>query len=166
MATNNCINKSSGAMASTLVTATGITLDSGSNTLSNYLTFDTYTPVVSFAGGTTGLTATVSGGYSRIGNLIFFECGFYFTAKGSSTGALRITLPTTAAANPIGGMGGFACYPAYIDTNQNWISGFLNASTDYLEFYTSDTSGGGWVKVTNAHCADNSRIYVSGFYWV
>ncbi len=61
------------------------------NTLDDYQE-GTWTPGVSFGGGTTGITyATRSGSYTKIGDMLYYNGRVTLTNKGSSTGAARIT---------------------------------------------------------------------------
>jgi hypothetical protein len=78
------------------VTATSINL--GEDTLSVY-DEGTWTPALTFGGGSTGITyASQVGTYTRIGNRILLTCNFTLTNKGSSTGNAVITgLPVAAA---------------------------------------------------------------------
>jgi hypothetical protein len=77
---------------------TSITLSSGT-ALSSYVQ-GSWTPGMSFGGGTTGITYTgVAGSYTRIGNLVFASYYIILSNKGSSTGSARITgLPITTGA--------------------------------------------------------------------
>ncbi len=64
---------------------------SNTNTLDDYQE-GTWTPGVSFGGGTTGITyATRSGSYTKIGDMLYYNGRVTLTNKGSSTGAARIT---------------------------------------------------------------------------
>lgn len=57
----------------------------------------TWTPVLTFGGGSTGITYTSQEGYyTRIGNTVTATGGFILSAKGSSTGSAAISLPLTA----------------------------------------------------------------------
>jgi hypothetical protein len=50
-----------------------------------------WTPVVSFGGGTTGITySTQNGQYVQVGSIIHFMCAIVLTSKGSSTGVMAI----------------------------------------------------------------------------
>lgn len=64
----------------------------------------TWTPALSFGGGTTGLTYTVQYGYyTKVGNLVTVTGYIYVNSKGSSTGAAIITgLPFTIVNNDAG----------------------------------------------------------------
>ena len=61
-----------------------------------------WTPSISFGGGTTGLSVSLqSGHYTKIGNLVYIKAHFLITNVGSSTGHARITgLPFTTTATP------------------------------------------------------------------
>jgi hypothetical protein len=67
------------------------------NTLDDYEE-GTWTPGISFGGGTTGITySKQNGNYTKIGNLVICPFEVVMTSKGSSTGAVRITgLPYTS----------------------------------------------------------------------
>lgn len=72
------------------------------NTLDDYEE-GTFTPVFSFAGGTTGMATSVSGNYVKIGKVVTVYIYFILTTKGSSTGQARFTsLPYTSAASQYG----------------------------------------------------------------
>jgi len=67
----------------------------------------TWTPTLTFGGGSTGMTYTSQEGfYTRIGNTVFVTGGFVLSAVGSSTGAAAIALPYAArnTANDIQGV--------------------------------------------------------------
>lgn len=69
-----------------------ITITSGANSLDIATTASSgasvsWTPVLSFGGGTTGITySTQTGSYVKIGNLLTFSLSIVLTNKGSSTG--------------------------------------------------------------------------------
>lgn len=67
------------------------------NTLDDYEE-GTFTPGISFGGGTTGITYTAqTGQYTKIGNLVTINSLVFLSSKGSSTGAALLTgLPFTA----------------------------------------------------------------------
>ena len=52
-----------------------------------------WTPVLSFGGGSVGLTYSTSraGFYTKVGNLVTANCYLVLTAKGTSTGLARVT---------------------------------------------------------------------------
>lgn len=80
--------------------AASISFDGGTNLLQNYVNITSWTPAISFGGGTTGITySTQTGQYSRIGNVVFFRILITLSNKGSSTGNAAITGWPIAAAN-------------------------------------------------------------------
>jgi predicted NAD-dependent protein-ADP-ribosyltransferase YbiA (DUF1768 family) len=86
----------------------GITFPATQSASSNANTLDdyeegTFTPVLNFAGGTTGITYTTQAGrYTKIGRIVSVSIYILLSSKGSSTGAAGISgLPFTAA--PTGG---------------------------------------------------------------
>lgn len=59
-----------------------------------------WTPVLYFGSGNTGMAGTFTGTVSRVGKLVAIHCIITLTAKGSSTGNAKITgLPFAAAIN-------------------------------------------------------------------
>ncbi|RUU97976.1 hypothetical protein EOA79_24110 [Mesorhizobium sp. M1A.F.Ca.IN.020.03.2.1] len=74
--------------------------DSSDPTKLDWYEENTWTPGLSFGGGTTGLTYTTqSGWYQRIGRTVLLHFRITINAKGSSTGAVLLTgLPYTSAA--------------------------------------------------------------------
>lgn len=59
-----------------------------------------WTPVLLFGSGNTGMAGTFIGSVSRVGKLVTVLCSIMLTAKGSSTGNAKITgLPFAAAVN-------------------------------------------------------------------
>ena len=57
----------------------------------------TWTPVVSFGGGSTAITGSFVGKYTKIGRQVFGYCTLAFSNKGSSTGAMSVAgLPFTS----------------------------------------------------------------------
>ena len=78
----------------------GITFDDGSNILSTYVASTSWTPTLTFGGGSTGITySTQSGTYTRIGNIAFVTMIIILTNKGSSTGNAVVTgFPLTFSA--------------------------------------------------------------------
>ncbi len=88
--------------ATTNVWFDGISFDAGTTVLDVYEEDTTFTPVLAFGGGTTGITyGTQEGDYARIGSIIFFRIDIVLTNKGSSTGTADISgLPGTLIAGP------------------------------------------------------------------
>lgn len=88
--------------------ATATSINFGGTSLSIYAE-STWTPALSFGGGSVGITySTQSGTYIRIGKLVVASFNIVLTSKGSSTGAASISgLPFNATSNagPVYGNG-------------------------------------------------------------
>lgn len=129
----------------------------------------TWTPVVTFGGGNTGLTFTTAptGKYWVIGKLTYFNLFFQVSAVGSSTGTFQVTLPSTMAND---GSAGFICPCNFsgigvtFPVNTTQIFCILSPNNNYL---TLVGIGGTGVSTTFTHANFSSAAYlsVSGFYW-
>lgn len=78
-------------------TLTGVVLGNGASAMTalTYAT-TTYSPVLTFGGGSTGITySTQTGEYTQIGNIVYFTAFLILTSKGSSTGSAAISIPVT-----------------------------------------------------------------------
>jgi len=87
-----------GTGASTL---TGLLIGAGTSaiTTATYTTSTSWTPVLQFGGGSTGITySTQLGRYIQIGNLVYIQISMVLTNKGSSTGAATIAISGPPAA--------------------------------------------------------------------
>lgn len=82
--------------------AAAITDEKGSGSVV-LATDGSFTPTLTFGGGSTGMSLGVaSGTYRKIGNLVHFRLLLQFSAKGSSTGqAVIATLPATPASQSV-----------------------------------------------------------------
>lgn len=106
------------------------------NTLDDYEE-NTWSPVIAFGGASVGVTYTAQiGKYTKIGNVVHFQVSITLSNKGSSTGAVTISLPfasgstndvvammqftsaTTAAADSFAAIGNSSSTIAiYVDRN-------------------------------------------------
>jgi hypothetical protein len=69
----------------------------GLKVVSDWYNEDDYTPVLSFGGGSVGITYSANTGYyHRVGSLVTATIEIVLTNKGSSTGTARVTLPFTS----------------------------------------------------------------------
>jgi hypothetical protein len=110
-----------GATASAL--GSGITFPATTNVSSDANTLDdyeegTWTPSVTFGGGSTGITyGGRPGKYTKIGNMVYAGFQFTLTSKGSSTGTAAITgLPITSSPAQESRMGTCASYYSNFNT--------------------------------------------------
>lgn len=146
----------------------GISFDSGSNLLANYVTTTSWTPVLNFGGATTGITySTQVGRYVRIGSLVFYQLNLILSSKGTATGAATITgLPFT-----ILNTSGTSCFT----TAGYWVSISFTANYHTVNIQPSvgtttltllqagDNTGLAFLADTNV--ANTSQIQASGFYF-
>jgi len=143
-------------------TVTSITFGSG-NALNSYISETSWTPVLKFGGGTTGITySTQAGFYIRIGNLCFFTANLVLSNKGSSTGNATITLPiNNATVEVIVGTNFWSNITlAVLNTN---ISGFIQSNIININQTGSSVAQSA---VADTNFANNSSIYFSGVYFV
>lgn len=95
----------------------------------------TWTPTLSFGGGTTGITyGTQTGVYARLGDIIYCSFSIVLTNKGSSTGTATIgTLPFTSVSGITqGGPLGYTSlvnYPGGPPANNSTSLGYTIASS-------------------------------------
>lgn len=143
---------------------TSITLGGGT-AFANYLQ-GTFTPGLSFGGGTTGITYNnQTGVYTRIGNVVHFYLIVGITSNGSSTGTALITgLPI--AVSGAGQFcrvtnGGGLTYP--VGTTDAVINFNNGATTATLQGIRTIS---GPVNVTDVEIADSTTIYAEGIYFV
>lgn len=127
-----------------------------------------FTPTVNFGGGSTGITYSKQvGAYVKIGAMVFFNVAIVLTNKGSSTGDLNIAnLPFPI--NAAWATGSAAQCPVLTGTitfSTGYVSAFLQPGTSALSLVKC-VSAGPEVAVADTDCANNSEIYVAGFYSV
>lgn len=126
----------------------------------------TFTPGLTFGGGSTGMTfSTRNGRYSRIGNIVIFRLYLALSAKGSSTGAAVVTgLPVGAANNSAE----YQTFPVYISGTAAAIGAHV---TGYLEptgtvFNLTKTSAAAFTQMTDADFSNTTDMIVQGAYFV
>jgi hypothetical protein len=126
------------------------------NTLDDYEE-GTWTPTITFGGGSTGLTYTSQvGRYTKIGNLVTAFCYIAIANKGSSTGAfLTGGLPFANS----GTSAQYTCCAIWTAsiTNGGSVAGYLNPNAvGILAGYTS--TGGSFSTYDNTHFATGSEL--------
>lgn len=124
---------------------------------------DSYTPTVSFSGGTTGLTTSTNRAqYSRCGRLVFVKGYIIFSSKGTSSGNLRVTLPFVPS-DDLGGTsieGGGAIN--YI-SNATGLTSSIQAAANqngYVEFYGTTSTGVSSITNSNINNSTSFRYYI------
>jgi len=153
--------------ASSLVLSGSITAPSGINfgqdTL-NYYDEGTFTPVLRFGSGSTGITyAQQAGFYIRTGSTVWFKVVIVLTSKGSDTGAASFTgLPFTASNDNISGLNSFYPYLNLVTFTANPLAYILdNTSTLSLSRLVS---AGTNTNLTDAAFVNTSRVIIVGTY--
>lgn len=140
---------------------TGISFDSGSNVLNNYVNAGTFTPTLQFGGASTGIAySTQTGNYVRVGSLVYFTIELILTSKGSATGTARITgLPFVAAQDSI------ASIRFGIMTYAGWVAARVDQSGSAIGL-DQTASAGSPVQWNDTNFANNSFLSISGCYMV
>ncbi len=123
-------------------------------------TADTFVPVLSFGGATTGITyVTQTGNYTRIGSLVFVEILITLTSKGSATGTATITtLPFTPARSSPLTFQGNNLDAAVITAVQITV---IAASTT---LNPQKFAGGAATNLADTDFANNSILRIAGWY--
>lgn len=136
---------------------------SNANTLDDYEE-GTWTPAITFGGGSTGITYTTQvGTYVKIGQFVYVQCNVTLSAKGSSTGVADVTgLPFTTlnSANvfnsfPIG-------YYQNLSSVSYMVCGLINPNATSLRLQTGGTAS--TTSLTDANFNNNSQLVFSAMY--
>ena len=108
----------------------------------------TYTPVLSFGGGSTGITYSMQQGYyNKVGRMAMVNYRIECSSVGSSTGEMRVSLPFTVdnsiTVSGIDG-GGYFGYSSGFDSTQvgaEDLSGYAVGGQSYIVFSVRRSSG-------------------------
>jgi hypothetical protein len=126
----------------------------------------TWTPAISFGGGTTGITYDRNGGsYTKVGRQVTVCGDIILTSKGSSTGNATLTgLPFTIN----GSSTNFLCVASFRLANVSFITqfqGYGGPGTTTINFEEA-LSGLGASTLNNTDFANDSQIMVSLTYYI
>jgi hypothetical protein len=123
-------------------------------------TYGTWTPVVTFGGGSTGIAySTQTGTWWRTGNIVVAHCNVALSNKGSSTGAMVISgLPfangsLVSQGVSVGSSSGFT-----------GLTGALGADVSSTTFRPYQSTSTGNTSITNAECTNTTAIRCGGAY--
>jgi hypothetical protein len=152
--------------ATPTTSGTGITFpatqsaSSDANTLDDYEE-GTWTPVLSFGGGSTGITYIAQvGTYTKIGKLVTFVLSIQLANKGSSTGAASIAgLPFTVSS------AASYCIYAQDVSFADMLLFHSDASTTTINT-RQITNAGSASNLTNSNYTNTTLLYISGHYYV
>lgn len=149
-----------GTGASTL---TGLLVGAGTSaiTVASYTAPTSWTPVLQFGGGDTGITySSQVGSYTRIGNLVYIQLQIVLTNKGSSTGAATIVVTGPPASGGTVTNVPFAwrvAELAFVTTPVIRIDG----STIYIEQVATTTAA---TAITDAGFENATLLQIAGCY--
>lgn len=120
-----------------------------------------WTPVLKFGGGTTGITYSVQEGYYYdLNNTIVFQLRITLTNKGSSTGSATITgLPITPAVQ-------CPCFVKFQDVTVTGVqlTGLIRNSSGFQILLQNNVSGSSTSDLTNSEFTNSSALEISGIY--
>jgi hypothetical protein len=131
------------------------------NTLDDYEE-GTFTPSITFGGGSTGITySTQTGSYTKIGNKVFYFIYIILTSKGSSTGQFNVTgLPFTST-----GSGAYVPASSWLGSMASLSSNLMvrsvvgSTTLDAYQIISSNYSG-----ITDANFTNSTLLQVAGFF--
>ena len=128
--------------------------------------YGTWTPYINFGGNAVGLTySSRTGNYVRVGNLVWVSADIRLSAKGSSTGTVRIDgLPYTASATAAPGIANIIWYN--MASNFVFVSGAVTANDVYVLLVGYSAAAAGYTALTEAAIANNTIIQMSILYTV
>jgi hypothetical protein len=125
----------------------------------------TWTPSITFGGGSTGLTTSSAyGHYLKVGSLCYAYGRMVLTSKGSSTGNAELSLPLTAANREDGYQGGMIVEAANLASLTSSPSLRINdnVATGTLKHWSSTGTG----NLTHANFTDTTIISYAATYQI
>lgn len=135
------------------------------NTLDDYEE-GTWTPALSFGGGTTGITygAATLGRYTKVGNLVTLTGMLTLTSKGSATGAAQVTGLPFASLNDSIYASCAVGYASGFTSVTGAVLGLVLPNASKISLYQSNN--GGAAGLTNAQLTNTSALYFTVSYEV
>ncbi len=160
--TTQVVQKSAAISMDSTSTTTGLTFD-GTNFLKNYVEAGSWTPAITFGGGSTGITYTSrSGEYTRVGNMIFFAFNIIMSAKGSSTGIAAVSgLPVASAGTNAFMLVGYTLNIT-LAVGSSYVS--MSPSASVLNLFIEALTGG-VSNLTDVQFAATTQLQGNGFYF-
>lgn len=126
-----------------------------------------FTPVLKFGGGTTGITySTQVGRYIRNGNCITFAIALTLTSKGSSTGVATITgLPFTSAND--GNTYDFpTTFLSITAATATYFFSDMAAASSTLSLFFGVATTGGFTQLADTNFANGTVCRIQGSYFL
>lgn len=125
----------------------------------------TYTPVLTFGGGSTGITYTTQlGRYTRIGNVVYYSINIVLSSKGSSTGTATISLPIANGGGTLANAACSAFSGVTLDATYNFVGATIQ-STSLVLTESSTVAGAAFSGINNTHLSNTASFYFNGFYF-
>jgi trimeric autotransporter adhesin len=148
----------------------GITFPATQSASSNANTLDDYeegswTPSLTFTGGSTGMTYSVrTGSYTKIGRMVYFNCRVTLTNKGSSTGYAQIQgLPFAVSSDTSTNYSGaYLCYGNGLSGWNVTLQITLDQGQSYL--FLRFNNGSNNVEFNESNFTNSSDVIFTGCY--
>lgn len=134
-------------------------------TTSTFIAPTSFTPVLKFGGGTTGITYTTQVAmYTQIGKLVYFNIFILLSNKGSSTGTATITgLPVTSA-NDGNSYNFFATIFSITATTNTYFYAGLGANATTITLVETNAPNGAATVLADTNFANNTQVQITGTY--
>jgi hypothetical protein len=132
----------------------------GTSELLNDYEEGTWTPGITFGGGSTGVTYTSTQGYyTKVGNVVTVSCYINMSNKGSSTGVARITaLPFTCANNAAAYAAPSLFFANLTFTGQ--VNAYVNINDTTIDLFNTSVLGAASA-LTDTNFANNTGIIIN-----
>lgn len=141
---------------------TGLARRSAADTWSTiqYVPATSWTPVLTFGGGSTGLTySTQDGAYERFGGFVLIRCTIILTNKGSSTGSMQISgVPVSC-----GTVNALSIRYGNLTFTGTQIVARVQGTTMFVDHVDTTLST---TLLTDANFANNTFLQITGCYQV
>lgn len=152
------------------VTYGGVQLSSSkiiNTTTQAVLNGTTFTPVLKFGGGTTGITYSLQyGKYLRVDNMVTFVIALTLTSKGSSTGSATITgLPFTSQ-NDSAAYSFPNTYLLITAATATYFFADLGAASSTLSLFFAVASTGGFTQLADTNFQNGTVVRITGSYFI
>jgi len=124
----------------------------------------TWTPQITFGGGSTGMSFTSSGSYTKIGRLVYINGVIGFSNKGSSTGTVRFTnLPFNVADVLTGtGNGGSLNIHFFSDSTTSHLYSFFSEGNSYSQGLNTQVNHAN--ELNNTDFTNSTNLRLNGVY--
>jgi hypothetical protein len=126
-------------------------------------TLGTYLPVVTFGGLSVGVTYTTqTGTWTRIGNRVFFDCYVLLLTKGTSVGAINVSLPPIAANTTANRYHVVPATPGNMAAVTGSVYGTISPSATAIAMQMQNN--GVQTALTDTNATNGTNFIVSGHY--